>query len=120
MPRVKRSLLARRAAAAKNFKRQRQLSVEFVQHVILLSEDSDDEVIPVFDPPTSRMPSTSSDLGDRIAKACLDTYKSLGTKGKPLLRKDGVREWSVLAGFVLHDTETDHVECVSLGSVLSS
>lgn len=52
---------------------------------------------------------------DRIAKACLDTYKSLGPKGKPRLRKDGVREWSVLAGFVLHDTEADHLEVVSLG-----
>lgn len=59
----------------------------------------------------------SSDLTfeDRIAKACLDIYKSLGPKGKPRLRKDGVREWSVLAGFVLHDTVADHLEVVSLG-----
>ncbi|KAK9893708.1 adenosine deaminase/editase [Cystobasidium minutum MCA 4210] len=64
------------------------------------------------------MPSSSSNVEDRIAQACLDTYKSLGPKGKPLLRKDGVREWSVLAGFVLHDTESDHLEVVSLGTGL--
>jgi len=65
--------------------------------------------------PEHGMPVYSSVLGDRIAQACLDTYDKLGPKGKPRLRQDGVREWSVLAGFVLLDTNTDQVEVLSLG-----
>lgn len=61
------------------------------------------------------MPGHNSALGDRIAKACLEAYDELGPKGKPQLRKDGVREWSVLAGFVLLDIQADHLEVVSLG-----
>lgn len=61
------------------------------------------------------MPNPPDTLGDRVAQACLNAYNRLGPKGKPRLRKDGVREWSVLAGFVLHDEESDHVEVLSLG-----
>lgn len=66
-------------------------------------------------PTKLRMHRHNSALGDRIAEACLDEYEQLGPKGKPRLRKDGVREWSVLAGFVLHNTDADHLEVVSLG-----
>lgn len=62
------------------------------------------------------MPPTSSNLADRIAQACYDTYASLGPKGKPRLRKDGAREWSVLAGFVLLAGDgQEQVEVLSLG-----
>jgi hypothetical protein len=57
----------------------------------------------------------SSPAADLIAQACLTAYNKLPPKGKPRIRKDGVREWTVLAGLLLLDSETDHVEVISLG-----
>jgi tRNA-specific adenosine deaminase 1 len=65
---------------------------------------------------------------DRIAQACLATYHPLEAKYKPKARSNGVREWTVLAGIVLHSTSSlkgkekataeddEGYTCVSLGT----
>lgn len=47
------------------------------------------------------MPQKEADLADRISRAVTDTFHSLSLKsGKPIVRSNGVHEWTVLAGIV--------------------
>lgn len=39
-------------------------------------------------------------LADEVAKLVIEQYKKLPMKGKPVTRRNGVEEWTVLAGFV--------------------
>lgn len=54
--------------------------------------------------------------GDRIASLVISKYNSLPNNGKPLIRSNGVKEWTILAGIVVHNTSTDALECVALGT----
>lgn len=50
---------------------------------------------------------TKTDLGQRIADVVVGTFNKLKVKsGKPIVRSNGVREWTVLAGIVAIDHET--------------
>lgn len=50
---------------------------------------------------------TKPDLGQRIADVVIETFNKLKVKsGKPIVRSNGVREWTVLAGIVAIDQET--------------
>ncbi|KAJ2449919.1 hypothetical protein EV183_004612 [Coemansia sp. RSA 2336] len=60
-------------------------------------------------------------LADRIAQSVIKKYNELPKRGKPTVKGAGARakeEWTVLAGFVIEDTQTDQLECVSLGTGL--
>jgi tRNA-specific adenosine deaminase 1 len=51
---------------------------------------------------------------DAIARLVVDQFDRLPGKGKPLVRSNGVTEWTVLAGIVIE--AEDHAECVSLAT----
>ncbi|KAJ1783184.1 hypothetical protein LPJ62_005142, partial [Coemansia sp. RSA 2167] len=59
-------------------------------------------------------------LADRVAQCVIDRYLKLPKRGKPTAKgTDSVKEeWTVLAGFVIEDTGTNELECVSLGTGL--
>lgn len=51
---------------------------------------------------------------DEIARLVIEKYKQLPSKGKPLTRTNGIREWTVLAGIVIKHNE--QLECVALAT----
>ncbi|KAJ1866226.1 hypothetical protein LPJ78_002049 [Coemansia sp. RSA 989] len=60
-------------------------------------------------------------LADRIAQSVIKKYNELPKRGKPTVKGKGAQtkeEWTVLAGFVLENTQTSQLECVSLGTGL--
>jgi tRNA-specific adenosine deaminase 1 len=44
--------------------------------------------------------SVSPSLADNVAQLVLDSYNSLANRGKPIVRSNGVPEWTVLAAIV--------------------
>ncbi|KAL5641162.1 hypothetical protein ACGC1H_001594 [Rhizoctonia solani] len=52
---------------------------------------------------------------DRVARACIDEYTRHPEFG-PVVRSNGVPQFTVLAGIVLYDQQSEQVECVSLGT----
>jgi tRNA-specific adenosine deaminase 1 len=54
---------------------------------------------------------------DDVVRCCLEVYDSLHRKGKPLVRDNGVPEWTCLAAFVLsRPSDSGHfLKCISLG-----
>lgn len=54
--------------------------------------------------------------GDPVAALVLETYRRLPRNGKPLLRSNNVREWTVLAGIVIDNLATGARECVALAT----
>lgn len=51
---------------------------------------------------------------DDVASACLKAYAQLPSRGKPQVRSNGQPEWTVLAGFVLADSD-GNAEVIALG-----
>jgi tRNA-specific adenosine deaminase 1 len=41
-----------------------------------------------------------SSLADNVARVVLDSYESLANRGKPIIRSNGVHEWTMIAGVV--------------------
>ncbi|KAJ2843654.1 hypothetical protein GGI22_007137, partial [Coemansia erecta] len=61
--------------------------------------------------------------GDRIAQCVISRYKALPKRGKPAAKSTSAggkqkHEWTVLAGFVVHNAKNDAFECVALGTGL--
>lgn len=56
-----------------------------------------------------------SDLADKIASEIFETYSQLPSKAKPLVRSNGVKEWTILAGVVMM-TSNSNLRCVSIGT----
>lgn len=54
-----------------------------------------------------------------IAKTVIETYQGLSSKGKPHVRSNGKKEWTILAGVVLV-SEDGSCKCVSLGTGMKS
>lgn len=55
-------------------------------------------------------------IADLIAKTVLDTYTtSIPKKGKPLVRSNGLPEWTIVAGIVQKDGEKNNWKCVAIG-----
>ncbi|KAF8679620.1 Adenosine-deaminase (editase) domain [Rhizoctonia solani] len=52
---------------------------------------------------------------DEIARACIDKYTS-HREFWPDVRSNGVPQFTVLAGIVLHDSDSGQTECISLGT----
>ncbi|KAI9501745.1 adenosine deaminase/editase [Coemansia spiralis] len=65
--------------------------------------------------------SATSD-SDKIARCVIQQYKKLPKRGKPATKSTkgaGTKEeWTVLAGFAMHNTQTGEFTCVSLGTGL--
>ncbi|KAJ2313366.1 hypothetical protein IWW51_001155 [Coemansia sp. RSA 2702] len=61
-----------------------------------------------------------SALADRIARCVVDQYAKLPKRGKPAAKGTGPvkQEWTVLAGFVVENTQTQALTCVALGTGL--
>ena len=49
----------------------------------------------------TRMSTAESQLGDDIAKASIELYDSLPRHGKPIVRSNGVPEWTILSTICL-------------------
>lgn len=56
---------------------------------------------------------TSTDEADHIAQAVINSYERLPGKGKPIIRTNGVPEWTVLAGIV---STLEPERCLSLAT----
>lgn len=54
------------------------------------------------------------DLANRIAHAVVSTFDSLDKSGKPTVRSNGTKEWSVLAGLVA--IEGDHLSVLTVAT----
>lgn len=62
----------------------------------------------------------SATIGDRIAQACLECYRSLPPRGKPSVRSNGQPEWTVLAGIcVVEEGEATHSRALPSITVVS-
>ncbi|CUM65368.1 uncharacterized protein PRCAT00003004001 [Priceomyces carsonii] len=60
----------------------------------------------------------SSNLGERISRSVLEVFNSLKNKAaKPVLRSNGVKEWTVLAGVVAINISNDNLKtiCIATG-----
>lgn len=55
-------------------------------------------------------------VANEVAQLVLKVYTSLPANGKPLLRSNNVREWTVLAGIVIKSLETNKLETVALAT----
>ncbi|WBW73403.1 tRNA specific adenosine-37 deaminase Tad1 [Schizosaccharomyces osmophilus] len=56
---------------------------------------------------------------DTIAQCVLEAYKRLPAHGKPIVRANGVHEWTTLAGVVLEDTNERKFTCIDLSIPIS-
>ncbi|CDO91694.1 unnamed protein product [Kluyveromyces dobzhanskii CBS 2104] len=55
-------------------------------------------------------------VADKIAELVILGYNGLPASGKPGVRSNGVKEWTVLAGVVAFDDVNDEFELISLGT----
>lgn len=59
-------------------------------------------------------------LYDQIANAVISRFNKLPPKGKPVIRSDGIQEWTTLAGVVLETSQENSLQCVSLATGVKS
>ena len=55
-------------------------------------------------------------LKDNIVTLIYDEYKKLKKSSKPVIRSNGTKEWTVLAGVVAWNTDTDSTKIISLAT----
>ena len=55
-------------------------------------------------------------LPDRVAKIVQEEYNKLKPSSKPVLRSNGVKEWTVLASTLLLDSNTGNLKMISLST----
>ncbi|EPY52629.1 tRNA specific adenosine deaminase [Schizosaccharomyces cryophilus OY26] len=60
--------------------------------------------------------SVGDEMPDTVAQCVLEAYNRLPAHGKPIIRANGVREWTTLAGVVLEDTKEKKFTCVDLST----
>lgn len=59
----------------------------------------------------------NSNVGNLIALAVLNKFDELARHGKPIIRANGVREWTTLAGVVIQKKMENEFICVCLAYV---
>ncbi|EEB09197.2 tRNA specific adenosine deaminase [Schizosaccharomyces japonicus yFS275] len=55
-------------------------------------------------------------FGNSVAQSVLDAFRRLPSHGKPIVRANGLKEWTTLAGIVAHNVEENTFECISLAT----